>query len=140
MTTAQLTGKSLITLATAMYGFVPPIVDLNRTHATNPHWVSHARFHVVWQVIITFCLAVLGIYLLWFSKAEPKFSFNLVFIFGLIVLGGFLLNVGARKLYSGTLSDPNGVPTIFKNVDANLFFFSLAFLILVCGYLIFQVA
>jgi len=48
MTTMYLTGKILLTLATAMYLFAPPIVDLSRTHATNPLWVSHARFHVVW--------------------------------------------------------------------------------------------
>jgi hypothetical protein len=138
MTTTQLTGKILMTLATGMYGFIPPVIDFSRTHATNPLWVSHARFHVVWQVIITFFLAIVGIYLLWFCKADPQFSINLSFILGLIVLGGFLLNVAVRKVYAGTLSDPNGVPPIFKNVDANLFCFSLAFLLLVSGYVIFQ--
>jgi hypothetical protein len=136
MTTSQLTGKILMTLATAMYGFIPPVVDFSRTHATNPLWVSHARFHVVWQVIITFFLAILGIYLLWFCKTDPQLAVNLSFILGLIVLGGFLLNVAVRKVYAGTLSDPNGVPPIFKNVDSNLFGFSLAFLLLVCGYFV----
>ena len=139
MATVQLTGKILMTLATAMYGFVPPLVDLNRTHATNPLWTPHARFHVVWQVIIMFGLAVLGIYLLWFNKTAPEFSCNLAFVFGLIVYGGFLINVAARKLYAGTLADPNGVPPIFnKKVDTNLFFFTLGFVILVSGYFMFQ--
>ena len=52
MTTLHLTGKILISLATAIYGFIPVFVDLGKTHATNPLWTSHARFHVVWQVII----------------------------------------------------------------------------------------
>ncbi len=47
MTTIQLIGKILMTVATIMYGFVPPFVDFNRTHATNPTWVGHARFHIV---------------------------------------------------------------------------------------------
>ena len=138
MTTMYLTGKILLTIATLMYCFVPPIVDLSRTHATNPLWVSHARFHVVWQVMITTAIGLLSIYLLWFSAIDQKFSVNLAFILGLIVLGSFLINVGVRKLYAGTLSDPNGVPPIFKNVDANLFFFSLASVILLTGYFLFN--
>ena len=134
MTTIHLSGKILLTLATAMYTFVPPIVDLNKTHASNPLWVSHARFHVVWQTMIMLGIGLLSIYLLWFSEIGGVFSIDLAFILGLIVLGSFVINVGAKKLYAGTLSDPNGVPPIFKNVDANLFFFSLALLILVAGY------
>ena len=136
MTTIHLSGKILLTLATAMYTLVPPFVDLNKTHATNPLWVSHARFHVVWQTMIMLGIGLLSGYLLWFSKIGDGFSIDLAFILGLIVLGSFVINVGAKKLYAGTLSDPNGVPPIFKNVDANLFFFSLALLILVAGYII----
>ena len=136
MTTIHLSGKILLTLATAMYTIVPPFVDLNKTHATNPLWVSHARFHVVWQTMIMLGIGLLSGYLLWFSKIGDGFSIDLAFILGLIVLGSFVINVGAKKLYAGTLSDPNGVPPIFKNVDANLFFFSLALLILVAGYII----
>lgn len=137
MATIHLTGKILLTLATAMYTFVPPIVDLSRTHATNSSWVSHARFHVVWQVMIMLGVGLLSIYLLWFSPIGQHFATNLSFILGLIVLGSFLLNVGIKKLYAGTLSDPNGVSPIFKNVDANLFFFSLALVILLSGYIIY---
>jgi hypothetical protein len=136
MTTIHLTGKILLTLATVMFTFVPPIVDLTRTHATNPLWVSHARFHVVWQVMIMTGIGLLSIYLLWFSDIGQSSSINLSFILGLIVLGSFLINVCAKKLYAGTLSDPNGVPPIFKNVDANFFFFTLALAILLTGYII----
>ncbi len=136
MTTIDLTGKILLTLATAMYTFVPPIVDLNKTHATNPLWVSHARFHVVWQTMIMFGIGLLSFYLLWFSQIGTRFSINFSFILGLIVLGSFVINVAAKKLYAGTLSDPNGVPPIVKNIDANLFFFSLALSILIAGYII----
>jgi hypothetical protein len=136
MATIHLTGKILLTLATLMYTFAPPIVDLSRTHATNPVWVSHARFHVVWQVMITTGIGLLSLWLLWFSGIGSTYSINLSFILGLIVLGSFVLNVGAKKFYAGTLSDSNGVPPIFKNVDANLFFFSLALGILLTGYFV----
>jgi hypothetical protein len=113
-------------------------VDLGKTHATNPLWTSHARFHVVWQVIIMFFLAITGLYFLWFSDATQSYSINLPFLFGLIVLGGFLLNVLVRHLYKGTLSDPNGVPPIFGKVDANLFGFTLGLVLLVLGYIIYH--
>ena len=136
MTIMSLTGKIPLILATVMYCFAPPIVDLSRTHATNPLWVSHARFHVVWQVMITIGIGFLSIYLLWFSGIGQNASINLSFILGLIVLGSFLINVGVKNLYGGTFSDPNGVPPIFKNVDANLFFFTQALAILLTGYII----
>ena len=138
MTTLHLTGKILISLATVIYGFIPLFVDLGKTHATNPLWTSHARFHVVWQVIIMFFLAITGLYFLWFSDATQSYSINLPFLFGLIVLGGFLLNVLVRQLYKGTLSDPNGVPPIFGKVDANLFGFTLGLVLLVLGYIIYH--
>jgi hypothetical protein len=138
MTTLQLTGKILISVATAIYGFVPLVVDLGKTHATNPLWTSHARFHVVWQVFIMFFLAITGLYFLWSGGAAQLYSVNLAFLFGLIVLGGFLLNVLVRPLYKGTLSDPNGVPPVFGKVDANLFGFTLALVILILGYIIYQ--
>jgi hypothetical protein len=138
MTTLHLTGKILISLATVIYGFIPLFVDLGKTHATNPLWTSHARFHVVWQVIIMLFLAITGLYFLWFSDATQSYSINLPFLFGLIVLGGFLLNVLVRHLYKGTLSDPNGVPPIFGKVDANLFGFTLGLVLLVLGYIIYH--
>ena len=138
MTTLHLTGKILISLATVIYGFIPLFVDLGKTHATNPLWTSHARFHVVWQVIIMFFLAIMGLYFLWFSDATQSYSINLPFLFGLIVLGGFLLNVLVLHLYKGTLSDPNGVPPIFGKVDANLFGFTLGLVLLLLGYIIYH--
>ena len=130
----QSTGKLLMTLATLIYGFIPPFADFNHTHAANPLWPGHARFHVVWQVIITFFLAILGLYLLWVRKTEKDFSIKISFLLGLIVLGGFMTNAIITHLYGGALSDPNGVPPIFSNVDANLFTFAIGLVFLVSGY------
>lgn len=133
MSTIELTGKVLMTLGTVIYGFIPPFVDFNATHATNPLWTGHARFHVVWQVLITICLGILGLYLLWFDQ-HGAFSLNLSFLLGLITLVTFEINVFARRLYNGTLADPNGVPPVFKGVDANVFAFTIALVLLVLGY------
>ncbi|HXL30446.1 MAG TPA: hypothetical protein VN968_14315 [Bradyrhizobium sp.] len=47
----HLLSRILLTLAAIGYGFVTIKADFNRTHATNPLWTPHARFHVVWQVL-----------------------------------------------------------------------------------------
>jgi hypothetical protein len=44
-------ARILLTVVTAGYAVAPLIADLNSTHATNPLWTPHARFHVVWQVL-----------------------------------------------------------------------------------------
>ena len=37
----------LFTLMTTGWAVATVIVDFNNTHATNPKWTPHARFHVV---------------------------------------------------------------------------------------------
>lgn len=127
-----------MTIAALIYGFIPPFADFSQTHVFNPLWTRHARFHVVWQVIITFALSVLGLYLLWIKKAEKEFSINISFLLGLIVLGGFMTNALVTHLYGGSLSDPNGVPPIFNNLDGNLVTFSVGIVCLIVGYFIFK--
>ena len=135
MTTTFLAGKIIMSLATVIYGFVPALVDLNKTHATNPLWVGHARFHVVWQVMIQAGIGLLSLYSLWIASIEPRLAINLSLVCGLIVLVSFQINVFARKFYQGTLADPNGVPPMFGGkVDTNVFAFTLGLIILLAGY------
>jgi hypothetical protein len=47
----QLLSRILLTFSAIGYGFVTIKADFNQTHATNPLWTPHARFHVVWQVL-----------------------------------------------------------------------------------------
>jgi hypothetical protein len=131
-------GKILMSVATVIYGLIPPFADFNNTHAENPLWPGHARFHVVWQVIITFCLALLGLYLLWANTVERTFATRISFLLGLIVLGGFLSNAAIINLYAGALRDPNGVPLNSFGWDANLTVFSVGFVLLLAGYFMTQ--
>ena len=46
-----LVARILFTLMTAGYAALTVIADFNKTHAANPEWTPHARFHVVWQIL-----------------------------------------------------------------------------------------
>ncbi len=46
-----LLAKLLLTLTVLGYAAVTLKADFNATHATNPKWTPHARFHLVWQVL-----------------------------------------------------------------------------------------
>jgi hypothetical protein len=134
MESSLLAGKVLLTISTIIYGFVPPFADLNKTHATNPLWIGHARFHVVWQVLITFFIALLSLYFLWVKQYELE-NIVISFFLGLSVLGSFLINVVLMKFYGGTLADENGIAKTF-NINTNLLGFSIALVILVIGFLL----
>lgn len=134
METKFIVGKILISISTIIYGFIPPFFDLNKTHATNPNWTGHSRFHVVWQVMITFFISILALYLLWENHFETK---NLVisFVLGLSVLGSFVLNIVLMNLYGGKLADKNGVSKTF-NFNPNLVGFVFALILLILGFLL----
>lgn len=94
------------------------VIELNRTHATNPFWHGHARFHLVWQNLTAILVAGALITLLWMRDER----FYLVAGFTLLPLIAFLLANVARPLYNGSMSDPNGVPPIRigdRSVDGN---------------------
>ena len=47
-----ITARILLTLAALAFSAITVVADLNKTHAANPLWTPHARFHVVWQVSV----------------------------------------------------------------------------------------
>lgn len=125
----HLIGRILMTAATLMYGLAPPLVDFTTTHVLNPDWTSHARLHTVWLIVTSSALAAFALYLLWFRPG----SRSMVLILGLSVLGGFFVSAASAPLYGGALHDEGGVP-LMLGMDANLFSFSLAFLLLLSGF------
>ena len=58
-------------------GILPLFIDLNRTHATNPLWPGHARFHLVYQVFTLLPAAAIEIALLWWPGRRLAARFYL---------------------------------------------------------------
>lgn len=128
-----LIGRVLMTLATLIYGVLPPFVDLTETHVFHPEWTPHSRLHMVWLLGTNSAIAFLALYFLWFHKVNRAFGVRLAGILGLCVFGGFWLSATSTSLYGGSLSDKGGVPPIL-GMDANILIFSLALFILLTGW------
>jgi hypothetical protein len=108
--TDNLIARVLLTLATLGYGLVPMIVDLSKTHATNPLWTPHARFHVVWQVSSYCGVGLIALWLIW--SAGPVAKLWLAVGLAAAMYAGFFAAVVAMRRFGGRLADPNGVPPI----------------------------
>jgi hypothetical protein len=128
-----LTTKILLTIATLAYSAIPAMFDSNETHATNPSFPGHARFHIVWQVSSYVYIAMLALYLIW-SAGSDTGRLWIAVILAAGAYGGFWTAVVARSLYGGKLvSEVNPVPafhwTVFGRkfeTDANLSLFTPA--------------
>jgi hypothetical protein len=104
----NLLARILLTLATIGYGFVTMKADFNATHATNPNWTPHARFHVVWQVLSYSGIAIIALGLIWIGGPMQTERLYLATALAAAVFSGFFIALLARPLYAGTLYDENG--------------------------------
>ena len=128
--------KVLLTLAALGFSAIPAIFDSNSTHATNPLWTPHARFHVVWQVVSYVCLGVVTLYLIWTADAGEFNRLWLVVILCAAPYVGFFTAVASKPVYGGANADVNGVPPFRLNrfeLDANMTIFTVAIGILSVG-------
>lgn len=85
-------------------------IDLGPTHATNPLWARHARFHVVWQSVGAFLLCAAEVALLWWPGPLEAERFYLAAGLTLLPFLAFLGALAGMRSYGGALSDPNGMP------------------------------
>jgi hypothetical protein len=109
---APILARALLTAIAAGQGLAPLFIDLNRTHATNPLWPGHARFHVVWQTFTQTLIAAAGIAILWWpNPANPK-CFYLAALLVSIPLAAFLVAMFTRTSYGGALHDTNGIQPV----------------------------
>jgi hypothetical protein len=130
-------ARLLLSLLNVAQGIATVAIDLNRTHATNPKWPRHARFHLVWQVFSSALLCAVAVGLIWLRRPASEYNFYLAAILTCIPLIGFLTAFVSRKMYGGALSDPNGIPPLRLSIrglvlylDMNLVAVLAAFVVL----------
>jgi len=109
-----LLSKVLLTLICVGFGTLTPLIDFNESHATNPLWTGHARFHLVWQVNAMIITAFLSIVLLWFFYSITNHL--IVILLNYLWIFSFYATVLGLKLFDGELNDVNGVPPVFIKI------------------------
>ena len=107
-------SKVLITLICVGFGTLTPLIDFNESHATNPLWTGHARFHLVWQVNAMIITALLSIAMLWFFYSNTNHF--IVILLNYLWIFSFYATVFGLKLFDGELNDMNGVPPVFIKI------------------------
>ncbi|MFQ6548085.1 hypothetical protein AADZ90_009005 [Aestuariibius sp. 2305UL40-4] len=116
-----LTAKILLTVATLGYSAIPTFFDWNASHATNPSWTGHARYHVVWQVSSYDFTALLSLILIWTAGPDAA-ALWVPALLALAIYGGFWIAWATRPIYGGVLQDKvNGVPDIHYRIFGRAF-------------------
>jgi Family of unknown function (DUF6640) len=137
-----LLARVLFTLATIGWAALTVVADFNKTHATNPKWTPHARFHVVWQISSYVGFGLMALVLIWAPGPYPVERLYLVAVMGAIVYAAFFVALAAMPLYGGAAYDKNGyqpfkapLPLFADKWDANITAFSIQLVILAAGTL-----
>ena len=136
----MLLTRILFTLTTAGWAVATVIADFNKTHATNPKWTGHARFHVVWQINSYVGFGLLAMALIWWPGPLSRERLYLVALMGVIVYAAFFVALLAMPVYGGAAYDKNGykpfkapIPIVSKTWDANITAFSIQVALLAAG-------
>jgi hypothetical protein len=107
--TDNLIARVLLTLNTLGYSLGPAIADFNKTHATNPLWTPHARFHVVWQVLSYCGIGLIALFLIWTTGPGKLW---LAAALAIAMYAGFFATVLSMPRFGGGVADTNGVPAL----------------------------
>ncbi len=140
-TDGNLLARILVTLATLGYSAVTILADFNRTHASNPAWTGHARFHVVWQISSYAGFGLIAFALIWAPGPMPVARLYLACAFAAVVYGGFFVALLTMPIYGGRTYDDNGylpfgAPLGIKRLwDVNITAFTVTSVLLVAGVL-----
>lgn len=105
---ANTIARVLLTLTALGFSALPMYADFNKTHATNPLWTGHARFHVVWQVLSYTGLGALSLYLLWTDGSAYLGQLRLACVLAAVVYASFFATYFSMRLFGGRAYDDNG--------------------------------
>lgn len=118
----NLVPRILMTITAFALAVGPAVADFNKTHATNPLWPPHARFHVVWQVISNSSLCLLGLYILWTPLVEQyNLQLALVALLQGAILAPLYFTIASMGLFDGALKDVNGLRPYKFNIGGKVF-------------------
>lgn len=138
----NLIARILLSLATLGYAAVTILADFNRTHATNPKWTPHARFHVVWQISSYIGVGLIALGLIWTPGPLTVERLYLAGALAAAVYVGFFAALLTMPVYDGAAYDTNGyqpfkapIPLIAPRWDANITAFTLQIVFLFGGLL-----
>ena len=130
---ASMLARLMVTAVAAGQGITPLFIDLNRTHATNPLWPGHARFHVVWQTFGLLLTSLVGVALLWWPSPASRHFFFLASLLTAMPMLAFLLALFTRRMYGGTLHDPNGIQPVRIQIGARTREFDMNLVLILVG-------
>jgi hypothetical protein len=135
-----LLARVLFTLTTIGWGALTVLADFNKTHATNPKWLPHARFHVVWQISSYVGFGALTLALIWWPGPLALERLYLAAIVSAVVYAAFFVALFAMPIYGGAAYDTNGykpfkapLPLFAPKWDANITAFSIQVILLAAG-------
>jgi hypothetical protein len=141
---ASILARMVVTAVAGGQGIVPLSIDLNKTHATNPLWPGHARFHVVWQTFSLTIASAIEVGLIWWPSPQSRSLFYLASLLTSVPMCGFLFALFTRRAYQGTLHDPNGIQPMririagkLREIDMNAVLVILGAAVLICAVAIF---
>jgi hypothetical protein len=101
-------ARILLTLTALGYSLGTIKADLNKTHATNPAWTPHGRFHLVWQILSYSGVGLIALYLIWGGGPLPIERLYLAAALSVAIYGGFFAALFTRPMFKGSLYDQNG--------------------------------
>jgi hypothetical protein len=138
-------ARALLALLCGLQGAGTLAVDLNRTHATNPSWPQHARFHLVWQAISYALLSMIETALILIRGPFQNQRFYLAAALAAIPMLSFFTASISRSIYGGALLNADGIApvriSIFNitlQIDLNLTAEIVALLFLVAIVALFR--
>ena len=138
----MLLARVLLTLATLGWAAATVLADFNKTHATNPKWTPHARFHVVWQISSYVGFGLIALALIWWPGPYAIERLYFVALMGAVVYAAFFVALAAMPLYGGAAYDDNGylpfkapVSLMAEKWGLNITVFSVLVVILAAGTL-----
>jgi hypothetical protein len=117
----NLLPRILMTITAVALTIGPAVADFNKTHATNPLWPPHARFHVVWQVLTNSSLCLMMLYILWTPLVD---EYNLQLALAAMVQAAILVpiyvTIACMGLFDGAQKDVNGLRPFRFNIGGNI--------------------